>query len=58
MNPEEAGPIVIWEITCPRTCYGAAVLVPPPEKTLPEMEQAVAEHFAAEPISYAAENLT
>jgi hypothetical protein len=57
LNPDEARPVVIREITRPRPRYGAGVLGLLPEETLPEVEQALAEHFVAEPSSYATENL-
>lgn len=55
MRPEEARPVVIREITRPRPRYGANVLGILPEETLPEVEQTLAEHFAAEWDSYAEE---
>jgi hypothetical protein len=57
LKPDEARPFVIREMTRTRPRYGAGVLGILPEETLPEVEQALAEHFAAEPESYAAENL-
>ena len=55
MSPEEARPVVIREITRPRPRYGANVLGILPEETLPEVEQTLAEHFAAEWDSYSEE---
>jgi len=55
LKPEEARPVVIQEIIRPRPRYGANVLGLLPEETLPEVEQTLAEHFAAESDSYAEE---
>jgi hypothetical protein len=57
LNPDEARPALIREVTRPRPRYGADVLGILPEETLPEAEQALAEHFVAEPASYASENI-
>jgi hypothetical protein len=57
LEPSEARPVIIHEILRPTPRYSARVLGILADKTLPEVEQALAEHFAAEQDSYAAENL-
>ena len=57
LEPGEARAVVIKEIIRPRPRYSSQVLGILPDKTLAEAEQAMAEHFAAEDISYGAENL-
>lgn len=47
MDPESARPAIIAEIMRPRPRYGVQVLGVLPEKTLPEVDSALAEHFLA-----------
>src|SRR3989441_983545 len=46
LDPEGARPAIITEITRPRPRFGAAVLGILPDETLPEVDFALAEHFA------------
>jgi len=47
LDPAGARPAIIKEITRPRPRFGARVLGLLPDKTLPEVDFALAEHFAA-----------
>ncbi len=47
LDPAGARPAIITEITRPRPRYGAKVLGLLPDKTLPEVDTALAEHLAA-----------
>lgn len=47
LDPAGARPAIIAEITRPRPRYGARVLGLLPDKTLPEVDMALAEHLAA-----------
>src|SRR5258705_2754030 len=47
LDPAGARPAIITEITRPRPRFGARVLGFLPDKTLPEVDFALAEHFAA-----------
>ncbi len=57
LAPDEARPVIIQEIIRPRPRYSARILGILPDKTMPEVEHALAEHFTAEQDSYAADNL-
>ncbi len=58
LEPGEARAVIIQEIVRSNPRYSASVLGVLPEKTLPEVEHIIAEHFAAEGVSsYGAENL-
>jgi hypothetical protein len=57
LEPSEARAVIIQEILRPKPRYTARVLGILPDKTLPEIEYKLAEHFVAEQHSYAAENL-
>jgi hypothetical protein len=57
LEPQEARPVIIQEMLRPRPRYNAKILGVLPDKTLPEVEQALAEHFVKAEDYYAAENL-
>jgi hypothetical protein len=57
LEPDEARDVIIQEIMRPKPRYTARILGILPDKTLPEVEQSLAENFAKQGDAYAAENL-
>ncbi|HEU4390998.1 MAG TPA: hypothetical protein VFV34_24545 [Blastocatellia bacterium] len=57
IEPGEARPAIIREILRPKPRYSASVLGILPDRTLPEVEQSLADRFSAEPDHYVAANL-
>ncbi|HEY0320613.1 MAG TPA: hypothetical protein VGC66_06670 [Pyrinomonadaceae bacterium] len=56
LEPDEARAVIIQEIIRPKPRFSASILGILPDKTLPEVEQALAENFVKQD-SYAADNL-
>jgi hypothetical protein len=57
LAPQEARPVIIQEMLRPKPRYKANILGILPDKTLPEVEQTLAEHFVKTDDADAAENL-